>query len=52
MLSLGSSISWQEALHLVTGSASIKAEPLLTYYQPLAEYLKRASIDFGINLDW
>lgn len=41
MLQLGSSKHWSEALFTVTGSRTMSAAPLIEYFQPLLQWLKK-----------
>ncbi|KAJ8918902.1 hypothetical protein NQ315_016804 [Exocentrus adspersus] len=40
-LKLGSSKHWSETLDILTGTKEVSAEPLLEYFQPLYEFLKK-----------
>ncbi|RUS68972.1 hypothetical protein EGW08_023264, partial [Elysia chlorotica] len=48
MLQLGSSKPWPDAMEKITGQRSMDAGPLLEYFQPLLEFLKKENgDDFG-----
>ena len=40
MLALGASMHWSEALEMLTRDSEIKADSLLKYFEPLADWLK------------
>lgn len=52
MLSKGSSQRWDEALEAVTGTKVINATALMTYFQPLIEYLSQENLKNGETLGW
>ncbi|KAH9508610.1 hypothetical protein Btru_052156 [Bulinus truncatus] len=45
MLKLGSSVHWREVMRNLTGQDKMLAEPLLEYFKPLTNYLKRVNCD-------
>ena len=45
MLKLGSSVDWQDALYVLTGSRELSAQPLINYFQPLNDWLAENNID-------
>ncbi|XP_012944355.1 angiotensin-converting enzyme [Aplysia californica] len=50
MLSMGASKPWQEAMEVMTGQRNMSAEPLMEYFKPLIDYLKKETT--GENLEW
>lgn len=52
MMSLGSSVTWQEALKMVTGESSYSVRPLLDYYRPLYKWLLKEIRDHDIPVGW
>lgn len=51
-MSLGSSISWKESLHLITGESSYSVRPLLEYYEPLYRWLMLQIEKNDIPVGW
>ena len=48
MLQLGSSKPWPDAMEQITGQRRMDARPLMEYFQPLLEFLKKENgDDFG-----
>ncbi|CAL1529680.1 unnamed protein product [Lymnaea stagnalis] len=48
MLKLGASEPWPEAMYLLTGQYKMDARPLVDYFKPLLEYLRRENgNDYG-----
>ena len=41
MLKLGSSVSWEDALEIVTGQKEMDAKPMLEYFAPLRKWLEK-----------
>ena len=41
VMKLGSSLPWPDALEAITGSRSMSAEPLVEYFEPLLQWLKK-----------
>ncbi|XP_041066850.1 angiotensin-converting enzyme 2 [Carcharodon carcharias] len=52
MLRLGKSQSWTRALQLVTGETKMNAAPLLKYFQPLYDWLKKNNAENGRMIGW
>ncbi len=52
MLELGQSRPWPEALRVLTGEEDLSAAPLLSYYQPLREWLERETRENEIPVGW
>uniref|UniRef100_H3B2W0 Angiotensin-converting enzyme n=1 Tax=Latimeria chalumnae TaxID=7897 RepID=H3B2W0_LATCH len=52
MMKLGSSTSWTEALENVTGQTRMDSAPLLHYFQPLYEWLKKNNAENGRVVGW
>ncbi|XP_041460863.1 angiotensin-converting enzyme-like [Lytechinus variegatus] len=52
MLSKGSSHSWNEALEAMTGSKEMNATALVSYFQPLMEYLRKENERNNETLGW
>ncbi|GIZ04964.1 angiotensin-converting enzyme [Caerostris extrusa] len=52
MLSLGASVSWQDALETLTGERELSAKPLLNYYKPLYRWLVEYNRRHNISIDW
>uniref|UniRef100_A0A4W3HYL1 Angiotensin-converting enzyme n=1 Tax=Callorhinchus milii TaxID=7868 RepID=A0A4W3HYL1_CALMI len=52
MLKLGKSKSWTRALEEVTGQTRMNARPLLNYFKPLYEWLKKDNQDKGRHVGW
>ncbi|XP_062576365.1 uncharacterized protein LOC134238260 [Saccostrea cucullata] len=50
MLKLGSSVSWPEAMEKITGQREMSAEPLMEYFKPLTDWLKKENE--GEDLGW
>ncbi|KAH9488845.1 hypothetical protein Btru_058674 [Bulinus truncatus] len=50
LLKLGSSLPWTESLRKLTGHDKMDAQPLIDYFQPLINYLKKINgDDYGWN---
>ena len=41
MMKLGASVSWQDALETIAGTRKMSAAPLIEYFAPLYEWLKK-----------
>ncbi|KAK6619979.1 hypothetical protein RUM44_006379 [Polyplax serrata] len=52
MMSLGSSITWEEAFEMVTGETKLSVRPLLDYYRPLYDWLLREIREKDIPVGW
>ncbi|GLH09202.1 Angiotensin-converting enzyme [Gryllus bimaculatus] len=52
MLQLGSSVPWQDALEVGTGSRRMDASALLDYFKPLHEWLKAENARTGERVGW
>ncbi|CAL8102816.1 unnamed protein product [Orchesella dallaii] len=52
MLRIGSSVPWQDALEIVTGTRDLDAEPLLNYYKPLYDWLIKENRKHDENIGW
>jgi hypothetical protein len=46
MLSLGSNKHWSIALQTLTGETNMNAQPLLGYFQPLADWLQNENAKY------
>lgn len=51
-MSLGSSITWEEAFEMVTGETKLSVRPLLDYYRPLYDWLLREIREKDIPVGW
>lgn len=51
-MSKGGSINWLDALEEITGERKLNANPLLEYYEPLLEWLKRANEQNNVFIGW
>ncbi|GFY62170.1 angiotensin-converting enzyme [Trichonephila inaurata madagascariensis] len=52
MLSLGASVSWKDALEVLTGERKISAKSLLNYYSPLHHWLIEYNRNHNISITW
>ncbi|XP_068126885.1 angiotensin-converting enzyme 2 [Hyperolius riggenbachi] len=52
MLELGNSKPWTAALESITGELKMNAVPLLSYFQPLYEWLKKNNADAKRTVGW
>ncbi|XP_075706998.1 angiotensin-converting enzyme 2 [Rhinoderma darwinii] len=52
MLELGNSKPWTEALESITGETKMNAQPLLSYFQPLYEWLQQNNTDRNRTVGW
>ncbi|XP_070538259.1 angiotensin-converting enzyme-like [Ptychodera flava] len=52
MLKLGKSKPWPEAMHALTGSRQMDAQPLMDYFQPLIDWLDEENGKNGDTLGW
>ncbi|XP_066933378.1 angiotensin-converting enzyme-like [Clytia hemisphaerica] len=52
MLELGKSKKWPEILKQYTGSSEISAEPLIQYFKPLLEWLKKERKRKNYTIGW
>lgn len=52
MLELGNSKPWTEALESITGELKMNAKPLLSYFQPLHEWLQNINKAKGWTAGW
>ncbi|KAJ6660556.1 hypothetical protein lerEdw1_017553 [Lerista edwardsae] len=51
-MKLGYSEPWPEAMQLITGQPNMSAEALMTYFQPLTDWLVAENIRNGETLGW
>ena len=49
MLVLGSSKPWQDAMQAITGQRKMSVKPLLDYFQPLMEWLKKQNKEENVG---
>ncbi|VBB29121.1 unnamed protein product [Acanthocheilonema viteae] len=49
---LGSSITWREALEIITGSKEVDASAMLEYYQPLINWLEEQNTKEHAYIGW
>ena len=52
LMSLGSSVPWQEAMERMTGERALNPGPLLEYFRPLEEWLKEQNRKNGVHVGW
>lgn len=52
MLSLGSSVPWNDALEVMTGERKMDASALVEYFAPLYEWLKDANNKLNAHVGW
>ncbi|KAF8784678.1 Angiotensin-converting enzyme like protein [Argiope bruennichi] len=52
MLSLGASVSWKDALEVLTGQRKLSTKPLLNYYEPLYKWLIDYNRNNNISVNW
>ncbi|CAL4122237.1 unnamed protein product [Meganyctiphanes norvegica] len=52
VLSLGSSLPWQDALEKMTGGRKMSTKPLLKYFEPLKEFLMNEVCLNGDTVGW
>ncbi|VDN00748.1 unnamed protein product [Thelazia callipaeda] len=52
VMSLGSSITWRQALELITGSRDVNASAMLEYYQPLITWLEEENTRENVYIGW
>jgi len=52
MLSLGSSVPWNDALEVITGDRKLDASALLEYFAPLYDWLKDANKKLNAHIGW
>ena len=52
MLKLGSSREWPDALEAITGKRSMSVQPLISYFQPLINWLQDYNMRMGWNTTW
>ncbi|KAL7038763.1 hypothetical protein ACKWTF_009688 [Chironomus riparius] len=52
MLSLGSSVPWNDALEVITGDRQLDANALLEYFAPLYEWLKEENTKLNAHIGW
>ncbi|XP_059086306.1 angiotensin-converting enzyme 2-like isoform X2 [Tigriopus californicus] len=52
MLSLGGSVPWQEALDKFAGIREMSVKPIVKFFQPLYEWLKKKNIENGDIVGW
>lgn len=51
-MKLGYSEPWPEAMQLITGQPNMSAAALMTYFQPLTDWLAMENIRNGETLGW
>lgn len=51
-MKLGSKADWRHALRVTTGYSEYRMEPLLTYYEPVREWLQREIECHRIPVGW
>ncbi|GAU87322.1 hypothetical protein RvY_00196 [Ramazzottius varieornatus] len=51
-LSLGSSKPWQEAMRIITGQDQMDAQPLLSYFKPLQDWLQAENRRLKQTVGW
>jgi len=51
MLELGSSKPWPDAMEVMTGQREMDASPLLEYFQPLHDWLRKQNEGHGVTWD-
>lgn len=49
MLRLGSSVTWPEALNIITGNMTMDARPLRQYFHPLEVWLRRENQNHSVG---
>ena len=52
LMSLGSSVPWQEAMEAMTGERRLDPGPLLEYFRPLQEWLREENRKNGVAVGW
>jgi len=52
MLRLGSSKPWQDALEELTGEREMSARPILKFFEPLHQWLKKTNLENGDIVGW
>ncbi|CAG9537992.1 unnamed protein product [Cercopithifilaria johnstoni] len=52
VMTLGSSITWLEALEIITGSKEVDASAMLEYYQPLISWLEEQNSKDNVYIGW
>lgn len=52
MLELGRSQSWTRALHNMSGDSKMNAQPLLDYFKPLDEWLRKENEKHQRTVGW
>uniref|UniRef100_A0A915PKN4 Angiotensin-converting enzyme n=1 Tax=Setaria digitata TaxID=48799 RepID=A0A915PKN4_9BILA len=52
VMKLGSSITWREALEIITGSREVDASAMLEYYQPLMDWLEEQNTNNHAYIGW
>jgi len=52
LLSLGSSVPWQDALKTITGSPDLSADALMEYFKPLHDWLVEDNKKTGEKIGW
>ncbi|XP_054708467.1 angiotensin-converting enzyme-like [Uloborus diversus] len=52
MMSLGASVTWQEALETLTGHSNLSPSPLIEYYKPLHLWLTEYNEKYNIAVSW
>ncbi|VDK44884.1 unnamed protein product, partial [Gongylonema pulchrum] len=51
-MAFGSSVTWREALQIVTGSADLDGNALLEYYEPLIKWLEDLNAEEHAFIGW
>ncbi|CAD5220958.1 unnamed protein product [Bursaphelenchus xylophilus] len=52
LMKKGASISWLDVLEELTGQRKLDAQPLLEYYEPLLDWLRRANEQSNVFIGW
>ncbi|OZC10660.1 dipeptidyl carboxydipeptidase family protein [Onchocerca flexuosa] len=52
VMAFGSSITWREALEIITGSREVDANAMLEYYQPLISWLEEQNAKEQVYIGW
>ncbi|VDK65985.1 unnamed protein product [Onchocerca ochengi] len=52
VMAFGSSITWREALEIITGSREVDASAMLEYYQPLISWLEEQNAKEHVYIGW
>ena len=52
MLQLGKSVPWPNAMEVLTGTRDISTKSILTYFQPLYDWLRKVNLKNGVKVGW